>query len=590
MPVKMTIEEATARLAQHGYEMVNPEMFKDTNTRLTFKCTTHGTTWEATTQQAYGFGKKCPGCPTENWKDALTRKKFTLQCSEKFAATLSPQDRVTVMCEEGHSFEVRLCYAKSHVCQECLGRKIPIEEVQRKLDVLGFSLVDIDKFKNIRADGTFKCRENHSWTTCISNVISEKSGCPECGLGMNERKAIWAITKLTGGVFQKTRDVLPCRYELDGYCDDLKIAIEYNGIQHYKFIGRHFHKGGVDLFEAQQVRDATKVEECTELGISLVVVPYTCKTFESIWVFVKQALGEFNIPTLDVDIETAQGEYQQSFRPLMSMMQQFHALATAKCGVCISSVYEGETHPYTYQCANPNHDPFGMTKFDIKRGRWCRMCSSAAPITVDRINEIIGVHGFVFASPGYTTGSAKYDFRCVKCNTVNNTSWENFKQRCSRGYKHCKPAKPGRGSVNYPKTPKPRAPVAIPDDRKTDHIKELSLIATQHGGECLSKEYLGHKAKHLFRCSAGHEWEATSNSIKIGTWCAACAGKKKDDIESAKTFCNANGWIFKSPTYSTASTKYKYNCAKCGFAREMIWTSFKARAKSGCSKCKKASE
>lgn len=29
--------------------------------------------------------------------------------------------------------------------------------------------------------------------------------------------------------------------ELDGYCSELKLAFEYNGVQHYKFVPR-FHK------------------------------------------------------------------------------------------------------------------------------------------------------------------------------------------------------------------------------------------------------------------------------------------------------------------------------------------------------------
>ncbi len=411
-------------------------------------------------------------------------------------------------------------------------------------------------------------------------------------MGLNERKALWAISKLTGGVFHKTRDVLPSKFELDGYCEELKLAIEYNGIQHYEFIGGHFHKGGVEKFESQQLRDEIKSDECADMGIRLIIVPYTCKTFESIWECVTKELVDFGIQLLDVDMTASQSEYQQSFRPLMSNMQTFHDLATAKGGACVSSAYEGETHAYTYQCKDPSHDPFTMTKFDIIRGRWCRMCSKNAPISIDKINSIVGEHGFVFASPAYNKGTDKYDFKCTTCGFIQNTSWENFKQRCSRGCKQCKPIKPGRGSANYPANPKPRKAVVIPDERKLEHLTTLQQIANGKGGECLSTEYLGHQVKHLFRCAAGHEWEATSNSIKLGTWCKVCkiSSRSKDDITSARAFCQSNGWVFASPAYTGATAKYTYKCAKCELTRELAWSSFKARATLGCSKCKEAAK
>ncbi len=586
MPAKMTIEEAAARLAVHGYEMVNPEMFKDTNTRMLFKCTAHNTTWEATTVHAYSLWTKCAACPTESWQDALARKKFTLQCSEEFANTRLSQGRVPVMCEEGHAFDVKLCYAKSHKCQECLGRKIPLEEVLRKMEVLGFTLVDQEQFTNTKNVGSFRCSDGHTWSTSIHNVYSEKSGCPTCGLGMNEQKTLWAISELTGKTFEKTRTVLPSGYELDGYCHELKVAFEYNGIQHYEFVGGHFHRDGEHQFHEQQERDNIKAAECEELGIALVTVPYTCKTFDAIWDFVQNRLQALNITVLPVDREDSQLKYQTTHRPKMNDLQELHDLAAAKGGVCLSNVYEGSSHPHMLHCANPDHPPFGMTKNDLKRGRWCRMCSSTAPGSIEKINSIISQHGFVFASERYINSSTKYDYRCVKCNTIHSASWENMKARCGRGCKVCKPAKKGRASENYPANPKPRAPTVIPDYRKEEHIETLREAARSKGGECLSEEYLGHQVKHRFRCDRGHEWDATSNAIKLGTWCAVCAGKKKDDIESARAFCQSTGWVFNSETYDGPSVKYSYSCQKCGFARAMVWKSFKARAANGCSQCK----
>lgn len=62
--------------------------------------------------------------------------------------------------------------------------------------------------------------------------------------------------------------------ELDLYNRDLKLAIEYNGAQHYKY-NAFMHKNSKERFYNQQYRDILKKDMCDKSGIQLVVVPYT---------------------------------------------------------------------------------------------------------------------------------------------------------------------------------------------------------------------------------------------------------------------------------------------------------------------------
>ena len=61
--------------------------------------------------------------------------------------------------------------------------------------------------------------------------------------------------------------------ELDCYNEDKKIAVEYNGVQHYKF-SPYFHKTYKD-FVYQVYRDKIKKKLCNEHNIKLITVPYT---------------------------------------------------------------------------------------------------------------------------------------------------------------------------------------------------------------------------------------------------------------------------------------------------------------------------
>lgn len=60
--------------------------------------------------------------------------------------------------------------------------------------------------------------------------------------------------------------------EIDCFNEELKLCVEYDGEQHYKWVPR-FHKQFHE-FKAQQVRDAWKEGKCKELGYTFIRVPY----------------------------------------------------------------------------------------------------------------------------------------------------------------------------------------------------------------------------------------------------------------------------------------------------------------------------
>ncbi len=64
--------------------------------------------------------------------------------------------------------------------------------------------------------------------------------------------------------------------ELDCYNDELRLAVEYNGQQHYKYVP-YFHSSH-EAFRNQQYRDEIKRRICQDNGITLIEVPYTIKT------------------------------------------------------------------------------------------------------------------------------------------------------------------------------------------------------------------------------------------------------------------------------------------------------------------------
>jgi hypothetical protein len=61
--------------------------------------------------------------------------------------------------------------------------------------------------------------------------------------------------------------------ELDCYNNILKLAVEYNGVQHYKYVP-YFHKNN-EAFRNQCYRDELKRRMCKDNRVNLIEVPYT---------------------------------------------------------------------------------------------------------------------------------------------------------------------------------------------------------------------------------------------------------------------------------------------------------------------------
>ena len=64
-------------------------------------------------------------------------------------------------------------------------------------------------------------------------------------------------------------------------------------------------------------------------------------------------------------------------------------------------------------------------------------------------------------------------------------------------------------------------------EQRRGTIEQAREMAQQRGGQCLSDRYVSARAKLDWQCSHGHLWQATPDSIKRGSWCPSCAGKKR---------------------------------------------------------------
>ena len=123
-----------------------------------------------------------------------------------------------------------------------------------------------------------KC--GNKWYANYHNYKTNHCGCPSCAFNTKrERMCRDVFEKKTGFDFPKKRmvpgSIRPL--ELDGYCDELKMAFEHNGKQHYEPIPFF---GGENRWKKQIKNDSIKKHFCDKSGINLIIVSYKVSNIE----------------------------------------------------------------------------------------------------------------------------------------------------------------------------------------------------------------------------------------------------------------------------------------------------------------------
>lgn len=123
------------------------------------------------------------------------------------------------------------------------------------------------------------CGEFHVWSVGYRH-IRKGSWCPNC-LYKNESETRDIFEETLNKPFPKTNPKFLnlSRYshlQLDGYNEELGIAFEYDGRQHYEISAFSKHNGKESLKERQQ-RDKIKDELCKKNMVKLIRIPYFIK-------------------------------------------------------------------------------------------------------------------------------------------------------------------------------------------------------------------------------------------------------------------------------------------------------------------------
>lgn len=172
-------------------------------------------------------------------------------------------------------------------------------------DHAGQILTPVEEYRNAQQNIQFQCEYGHLFRKTKNNA-NKGQWCPECsGRFVRELYCKHTIECLTGKRFNKIRPawlvVEDARLELDMYNEELRLALEHQGQQHYEPM--EFF-GGIERFYIQQSYDLYKEKLCYEQGVVLLHVPYYIRE-EDISEHIANLLREHYIPVVgDASEET----------------------------------------------------------------------------------------------------------------------------------------------------------------------------------------------------------------------------------------------------------------------------------------------
>ena len=160
------------------------------------------------------------------------------------------------------------------------------------------------------------------------------------------------------------------------YNDELKLAVEYNGVQHYKF-SRFFHKTNED-FEKLQEHDIIKKDLCEKKGVNLIVIKYTETDIKK---FLTNELKK-------LEIKIIPEKDQEKIILKNEIIEKLDDILKEKGGTYISGDKSVSENKCKFMCEN-NHIFETKIKYITQAGSWCGICAIIKNSeSVERKNKI----------------------------------------------------------------------------------------------------------------------------------------------------------------------------------------------------------
>jgi len=463
-------------------------------------------------------------------------------------------------CAKGHRWKA----TPNHIqqgrwCPRCAGKNKTIEDMHQIAHERGGKCLS-EKYLGVKSKLLWECSEGHSWEATPDKVIRGR-WCPECSTGLGER----ICRVIFGAIFC---DSFPKRYpdwlvnkngnrmELDGYCKNLGVAFEHQGEQH--FSTRTLFVRSQKALIRRSEDDQLKRQLCKDHKIQLIEIP-EIGTRLPIDKAKQYVIQECKVRGIDIPPDMAQREisFKKAYATSGSKeaLDKLRGIAKLKGGQLLSDSYISARANLLWECQEGHR--WQTPAYNIIDGTWCPVCGGTQKLTIEDMRHLARKKGGNCLSRKYINGKTKLLWECAK-----GHQWKAIPNNVKEHGRWCPYC---GGSLKLT-------------------IEEMRKIAMERGGKCLSNEYINNRSKLLWECKECHQWEAIPNSIKRGTWCPKCNKKEKLTIEEMGQLAKKKGGTYLSKIYVDSGSKLLW---KCYYGHEWEASPEKVKAGTWCPICYK---
>ena len=200
MGKRKTISDISNYLKIHlpNLSLEEGQTYLNNKSYLDFNCSLHGhfsTSWNQVQR-----GSHCPECGKNRLKRNTQSKRTSIatviakidSIHMGSIKIVNPEDyekqhsRLTFRCQFGHKWDTKVyTVIQGRGCPKCVGKNITTEEFIESLTEVhsgDIQLMPDQKYKSRKSKLVFKCKvpEHPVFSAAPSNIIFNKSGCPEC--------------------------------------------------------------------------------------------------------------------------------------------------------------------------------------------------------------------------------------------------------------------------------------------------------------------------------------------------------------------------------------------------------------------------
>jgi hypothetical protein len=351
--------------------------------------------------------------------------------------------KINAMCSCGcliNTKFIREFLNENILCASCSQLEHGMEVLREFAAKRNGECLSVGNYTGSKSYYLWKCNNcGNDWKATWYSINHRNSWCSTCSGSTSENICRHALEEITGYKFPKISNFSKTDstrgFEIDCYNEELKVGVEYDGIQHLKYVP-HFH-GASDSgkFEAQQYRDENKTNICKQMGITLLRVDYTTPRNE-LRTHIHALIRGLDLPIELVDPSKfiSDIEFNNNVSKICSeksseYIKQIMTIVNKKKAILHSTSCDSWKSPIEITCSKNHNFTTNLDRLFHNPPRWCPDCAHNRPLKKENILAILEPKGFILTNMVYRLDKSYRNrlyisYICDKYHTVT-VMWDN---------------------------------------------------------------------------------------------------------------------------------------------------------------------